>query len=147
MDRTQLETIDTKACCGGCQSTFHGSPEDALAMFNNHMCHIPTDRVDQDITHLPADTVLVTTEKPKTSQESSEGLVVNQSKKGSSESGVSGWSATTESDSKPSAALAKRRRVFNDSWDCQMCRNAGSLCKLHEGMQKDGKKPPSLARF
>lgn len=34
-----------------------------------------------------------------------------------------------------------RDPTFMDPWDCQVCRNAGSLCVLHEGMEKKGLKP------
>lgn len=37
-----------------------------------------------------------------------------------------------------------KRAYFDDPWDCQMCRNAGDLCDMHERMTKRGKKPPVL---
>ena len=35
---------------------------------------------------------------------------------------------------------------FDDRWDCEMCRNAGDFCDMHEKMEADGKSAPSLAR-
>lgn len=32
--------------------------------------------------------------------------------------------------------------IFTNPWDCDMCLNAGSLCTLHEDMEKAGKTPP-----
>lgn len=34
------------------------------------------------------------------------------------------------------------KNVFDDPWDCAVCRGAGDLCTLHETMARDGKKPP-----
>jgi len=38
--------------------------------------------------------------------------------------------------------MNNQRAAFNDPWDCNMCRNAGDLCVLHQGITDDGKKPP-----
>jgi hypothetical protein len=34
------------------------------------------------------------------------------------------------------------RASFDDQWDCAVCRNAGSLCVMHETMAAKGEKPP-----
>lgn len=36
----------------------------------------------------------------------------------------------------------ERREVFDDPWDCEMCRNAGDLCQMHDTMELNGQKPP-----
>lgn len=41
-----------------------------------------------------------------------------------------------------SETMREQRKNFKDLWNCAMCRNAGSLCTMHEGMTRDGKKPP-----
>ena len=42
------------------------------------------------------------------------------------------------------AAMAKHRAAFLDPWNCEMCRHAGDLCTLHEGLQKNGQQPPKF---
>lgn len=43
--------------------------------------------------------------------------------------------------------LAEKRAVFEDLWDCGMCRNAGDLCAMHEKMEAEGKKPPKYRHY
>jgi hypothetical protein len=38
-------------------------------------------------------------------------------------------------------------KTFMDPWDCEMCRNANSLCQSHEYMTQEGKNPPNFRAY
>lgn len=42
----------------------------------------------------------------------------------------------------PATRQRESDEPFDDPWNCQMCRNEGHLCDLHDRLDKDGKKPP-----
>ena len=42
------------------------------------------------------------------------------------------------------APMTVRTYSFDDPWNCQACREAGCLCRLHQRMDEDGDRPPSL---
>ena len=56
-------------------------------------------------------------------------------------------SPVTTEEAEMTETLNARRKTFVDPWDCGMCRNAGDLCKLHEGLESEGKKAPKYRHW